>query len=180
MVSSDCTNRFVEIGVIGKPHGIRGEVNIFVYNPESDLTAYKDLLFVKAGDDIHPIACLDCRPSPRGYRVVFGGISTREDAARLKGAVICVRRDALPRLLPDEFYVADLIGLEVMDGDALLGRVVSSREQGGVEVITVESETVQVTVPLVDEFVEKIDIAGGRITLCNTDDFPRSPIRRRS
>ena len=43
------------------------------------------------------------------------GLQTREDAEALKGTRLYAPRDRLPALPDDEFYHADLIGLDVVD-----------------------------------------------------------------
>ena len=178
MNSSDRTKRPIEIGVIGKPHGVRGGVNIYLHNENSDVGSYLNKLFLMSEEGHskqHELEQLN--PSPKGFVAFFKNVATRDEATLLKGLKLCVLRSDLPTLAPDEFYVSDLIGLRATDGDKKLGEIVSCRQTSDIEVVTVRSEEHQIEVPLVEDFVERIDFEAHQILLRNTDDLPKTAVR---
>jgi len=178
-VSSESTDRLVEIGVVGRSHNIGVEFRLFLYNDSSfHLERGKEIVVDKDGDlAVYTVEAIRKAAKFHILRLVM--VTTREEAEKLKGAKICVKRSSFPEPESGEFYVCDLLGIAAWDGPNMLGRVSASREAGGIEVVTITSENEVVEVPLVDDFVEAIDLAGGRLSLRDTRALPRSKASRR-
>jgi 16S rRNA processing protein RimM len=167
--------RRVEIGVVGRPHGIRGALHVFLHNPASSILEEIDhVLVALAGADPEELGIAEARRAGKGNVVVFAGVGSREQAERLTGARLSVPREALPPLDEGEYYVDDLMGLEVREGGRSIGHVAGSRAQGGIEVLTVRADAHDVDMPLVADYIVEIDLAGRRIEARGTDDLPRS------
>ncbi len=178
-MAADSIDALVEIGIIGRPHGVGGEIRIFLHNPSSAiLEKSSSILLVSAKDkDTRAFEVSSIRQGNKCLLVKLRGVEKRDIAETLKGAKVCVRREALPPVAEDEFYVADLIGLEAWEGDTLLGRVTASRPQAGIEVVTVRGDREEIEIPLVDDFIIDINIAGGRIQVFDTAMLPRISVR---
>jgi 16S rRNA processing protein RimM len=177
-VGTDSSCTLVEIGVVGRAHGIGGATHIFLHNPGSRIFDTIDHIIVENRDGQKKIRIVETRNAAKSLIAIFEGISTRTEAEKLKGAKLLILRDQLPTLREDEFYVADLIGATAWDNDLLIGRVTSSRPQGDIEMITVTGESTSVEVPLVDDFVIKVDISARKILLTDTHLLPSSPVMR--
>src|SRR6185295_13168229 len=68
--------------------------------------------------------------------IAFAGVADRNAAEALKGTELFVDRAALPGTDEDEFYHADLIGLEVQDSEGrVLGKVISLHNFGASDVL---------------------------------------------
>ncbi len=93
----------------------------------------------------------------------------RDVAEALKGARIFVSRESFPTPDDGEFYWIDLIGLNVVNREGVaLGAVVGLIETGPHCVLRVQPEdtaTAETLVPFVDAYVDKVDLAGRRITV---------------
>ncbi len=178
-MSSDHTDQFVEIGVVGRPHGIRGEMRVFLHNPKSEHVSSLKNILIKLDGEVRPYAIRNVRRASDHYILSLKDVTTREQAQQFKGGVLYVERDSLPEPDADEFYVDDLVGLEAWDGDALLGKVSSSREAGGIEVVNVMGDDQEMEIPLVEDFVIEVDIKGGRILFCDTDILPHNKLGNR-
>ncbi len=109
---------WVEIGRIVAPQGIKGELRVY---PSSDFPER----FVEPGQRwLKRLRSLTPEPVQlvRGrymdgkglYVVQLAGVDSREGAEALRDAVLLVPVGDRPRLDPDEFYVADLVGLRVI------------------------------------------------------------------
>ncbi|WP_017301721.1 ribosome maturation factor RimM [Nodosilinea nodulosa] len=112
------TADWVEIGRIVAPQGIKGEVRVY---PSSDFPER----FLEPGDrwlkrprSLTPEVVQLVRGrhvDGKGlYVVQLAGVDSREEAEALRDAVLMVPAGDRPRLDPDEFYVADLVGLRVV------------------------------------------------------------------
>jgi 16S rRNA processing protein RimM len=179
-VSPDCSDWLIEIGVIGRPHGVRGEMRIFLFNAESDFFSYATSFTLRQAGEQKICTLKSVRPSNDGYLVTLEGVHSKEDALKLCRAKILVNRKELPQPKLGEYYVADLLELKVWDGEELLGHVTSSREQGGIEIIAVLGNEFEIEIPLVEEYIKELHIESGRILTQNTADLPRRTIRKRS
>jgi 16S rRNA processing protein RimM len=179
-VRTETTGRFVEIGVVGRPHGVGGEVRVFLHNPSSDIIPTLPTVFLKQSQELTEVTLLEFREGTKYHIVRFEGISTRYAAEALKGVSIWAARDDFPPVEDDEFYVADLVGLDAFVGNDCVGTIVSSRPQGGVEMVRVVNETDEVEIPLVEGYVDLLDISGGKVVFKDIETLPRSPVGRRS
>jgi 16S rRNA processing protein RimM len=94
----------------------------------------------------------------------LAAIETRGQAAALKGLGVAVLREALPPPGQGRYYLADLVGLEVVNesGEAL-GVVHSLFSNGAQDVMQVVAEGRTRLLPWVEAVVKDVDLAGGRI-----------------
>lgn len=152
------------IGAIAGAFGVRGEVRIksFCATPE-DIEAYSPL---QTEDGSKNFSLTLTRSVKNGFAARLGGVQTKEDADALKGVRLFAPRDQLPSLPDDEYYHADLIGLEVFDtGGTLLGRVKSVQNHGASDLLELHGSGLKGTVllPFTLAAVPTVDIEKGRI-----------------
>lgn len=111
------------MGKIGAPHGIKGQVRIaaFTQYPE-DIAAYGPLETNRPG---LVITIDDLRVQKTVVVARIKGVSTREAAEKLNGVELYLERDLLPEHdEDDDFYHADLIGLEArLEDGTVIGEV---------------------------------------------------------
>lgn len=95
------------------------------------------------------------------------GVADRKEAEGLKGLRLYVAKDALPPPDEDEFYHADLLGLEVVQNGEPVGTVRSIIPAGEAEVLEIDRgpEEPSLLVPFTRAAVPEIDVAGGRLTI---------------
>ncbi|PSR21845.1 MAG: 16S rRNA processing protein RimM [Sulfobacillus acidophilus] len=111
---------YVMVGEVTSPFGIDGSVRVYATTdfPERLVTLTQvavDLLGETCGVVSSRLA------SPSLAVMKLAGFTTREQAARLRGAVLMVPTSELPTLAPDEYYWHQLLGLTVVEADS--GRV---------------------------------------------------------
>ena len=178
---TDPDEKLVEIGVVGRAHGIAGELHVFLYNPDSAILETLDRVLVRDVSGMKSVSILSLRASPKSRILRFEGVTDRSAAEKLRGAKILITRSDLPALneRDGEFYVADLIGVEAWEDGVRIGVITASRPQGGIEMITVTGETSSVEVPLVEDFVTSLDLNEGKVHLTGTDMLPAVPLRPR-
>src|ERR1051326_1505746 len=129
-------NDDVLLAVIIGAQGLKGAVKakIFTATPGA-LTAYGPLHDARG----RRFSITDVRPGKTGEGVMsLAGVADRNQAEALKGTELFVARSVLPPTAPDEFYHADLIGLEAQDGEGrVLGRVAAIHNFGAGDVIEI-------------------------------------------
>ena len=104
----------VVLGKFGRPHGVKGEVRFFPYNPDSDLLAPE--LVLRLADSAETVTVTSVRSGQKFVIVALEGIEDREGADRLRNKEAFVPRASLPEPEPDEFYLVDVVGFEVWGG----------------------------------------------------------------
>lgn len=158
--------RRVLLGRILGPHGVRGEVVIrtFTAAPES-IAAYGSLCDETGA---RAVTIESVRATAKGTIARLAGVSDRNAAEALKGLDLYVPRDRLPPAGEEEFYLADLIGLAVVDpAGSGIGEIVAAHNFGAGDLIEIKLIGSARTefVPFNDACVPEIDIAGGRVVV---------------
>jgi len=152
------------VGAVTGSFGVRGEARIKSFCAEPSAIADYGPLWNEAGTRQYPITIT--RAVKGGFAVRLGGISTKEEADENKGLALFADRTALPSLPDDEYYHADLIGLDALDpGGRKIGTVSAIQDHGAGVLLEVNGPDLRETilVPFTAEVVPTIDIAGGRL-----------------
>ncbi|MCW6508436.1 ribosome maturation factor RimM [Lichenifustis flavocetrariae] len=154
------------VGVIGAPHGVRGEVRVKSYTHQPMSLADYPALWT--GDGRRCLKVAAARLLKDDMLVVrFEGLVDRDAAQLLTNMQLLVARDDLPPPDADEFYHADLVGLRAEDDKGLdVGRVVSLQNFGAGDLLEIAPASAETFfVPFTRAFVPVVDIAGGRVVL---------------
>ncbi|MEG2450504.1 MAG: ribosome maturation factor RimM [Clostridia bacterium] len=149
------------IGRILKARGLKGEVKFETYSGNSE--RYKELKTVKLDGVDYSVEKISS-DGEFGY-VKLGGVDTIEQAEALRGKEMTARRDDLPKLSADRFYIADLLGLDVYVAGDRIGEMVDVLQYGSADVYVIKLETGSVSVPAIADVVDKIDLVEGKIVL---------------
>ena len=105
-----------------------------------------------------------CRMHGKSLIAALEGIDDRDAAQRLDKQFVGAPREAMPRPADDEYYWADLIGLEVRNkADLRLGTVTGLIETGAHDVLQVHGGESERLIPFVGAYVIAVDVAGGWI-----------------
>jgi 16S rRNA processing protein RimM len=167
------------LGVLGRAHGIRGDLMFRPFNPRGVSLADLDLPLVvelrpRAGAS-RTMRLISARPFKEGDLVRFEGIDSPEAAAQLTNAELGVPRAVLPPLEDGEFYIADLIGCAAVDAAGLPRGVVRGCFWNGTQDVLeiVDAGGHEVLVPAVGEFLREVDLPARRVVIeieTETDD----------
>jgi 16S rRNA processing protein RimM len=150
--------------------GLKGEVKAKVFTDAPGALPRYGVLHDKNGRTFKITAF---RSFKEGEAVIaFEGVSDRSSAEALKGTQLFVDRAALPEPDEDEFYHADLIGLEARDSEGrVLGKVAAIHNFGASDVIElVRSDGDQVHLAFTRETVPHIHIKDGYIIVAVPED----------
>jgi len=165
---------WIELGVIARPHGVTGELRVHAFNPDSTLLRDLREIFLIGKDDQEPtlVEVLSTRQAPKALLMRLAGVGSVEDAEALRGYALCIPRDALPSLEEGEYYHADLIGIEAIDESGSIGRVIEVIDYPSAECLKIERPDGFLEVPMLPQWLDRVDVDGGRVHLKNLDDIP--------
>ena len=151
------------VGRVAGAFGVKGEVRITAYTAEPQaLLDYKTL---QREDGSPALTLLSGRPAKGGLVVRAKEVETREQAEALRGLRLYVPREAFPEPDEDEFYVADLVGLEVETAAGEpLGRVKSVQDFGAGDLLEIEPpDGASWWLPFTREAVPDVRLGEGKV-----------------
>jgi 16S rRNA processing protein RimM len=162
----------VDLGVITRPHGVRGEVRVHPWNPDSSLLAELESVLLLVDGGPRRVRVASARKVPKGFILALEGVHGREGAEALRDVHLGLPRDELPELEEDELYLVDLVGLSVVQDGRRIGQVVEVLEYPSIECLRVECEDGFREVPLNRPWVEDVDLEAGEVRVGDLEDVP--------
>lgn len=160
----------IAIGKFGRPHGVRGEVRLFPFNPESrTLTEGLRAFVCRNGEPLSEVEVEGARYTDRFIILKLVDIDDRNEADQLKHAHLEVSFDDLPEL-DDGFYYVELIDAPVyvapeedadIDPDEAepIGKVARFFATGANDVLVVDRhDDKKLFVPVVEHAVVYLDV----------------------
>ncbi|HEY8347909.1 MAG TPA: ribosome maturation factor RimM [Symbiobacteriaceae bacterium] len=159
-------NQLIRIGRITAPHGVRGEVRV---QPLTDFPErFTTLRRVLLGTEARSVG-VRYRGTVRGMVILaLEGVTDRNEAEKLRGQLLLVPRSEVHPLPPGQYYVFDLIGLEVVDPRGnWLGTLADVDRSATVhDLFVVETASgKRCLVPAVQAFIREVNLAEGRVVI---------------
>ncbi|HJB82090.1 MAG TPA: ribosome maturation factor RimM [Candidatus Mediterraneibacter intestinavium] len=158
--------QFLQVGVISSTHGIRGEVKVF---PTTDDAArFKELkkVLLDTGKERIELEIQSVRFFKQFVIVKFKGIDNINDIEKYKGKSLFVAREDAAQLEEDEYYIGDLIGMDVFTEEGHFGVLRDVMETGANEVYIVDSDSHgEVLIPAIRQCVLDVDVEENRMTV---------------
>ena len=153
------------VGIITGPQGVRGAVRIksFTEVPEA-VTAYGPVEDESGRRNFELRAC----GTAKGVVIArIAGVDSRDQAEALRGLRLYLPRSALPHTEPEEYYHADLIGLDALLRDGTrVGRVRAIYDFGAGDTLELSRDSAPpVLVPFTREVVPIVAPAEGRLVI---------------
>jgi 16S rRNA processing protein RimM len=157
----------VVVGRLGRPHGVKGEINVEVLTDEPEKRFLKGIKLTLQNQN-KELTVASARVHTKKLLVTFEEISDRNLAEDLKGCYLVVELDnsEIPQA-GDAFYEDQLIGLTaVSQNEEVLGEVIEVIYRTAQDLLVIKTlDNREILVPFVDEIVPKVDLTQKRIVL---------------
>jgi 16S rRNA processing protein RimM len=156
------------VGVIARPHGVRGEVVVDVTTDEPAARYVVGTALATDPPSAGPLTIESVRPHQGRLLVAFEGVPDRDAAQLLRGVKLCVDSAEVSEPEdPDEFSDFQLVGLAAVDQDGQrLGEVVRVDHGPAADLLVLRlPDGRDALVPFVKAIVPEVDLAGGRVVL---------------
>jgi 16S rRNA processing protein RimM len=136
MLAMPHEQKLILVGHVAGGFGVKGEVRVTAYTADPlALTAYGPLL---RADGSPGLTLTQMRATKDGIVGRAKEINTKEEADALRNLKLYVPRDAFPAPEEDEFYLADLVGVEARDSEgAVLGTVKAVQNFGADDMLEI-------------------------------------------
>ena len=156
----------IAVGVIRKPHGVRGEASVELWTDSADrFNELRDVTLVSPDESATRPATIESARAHLGRALVkFAGIGSPEEVALLRDWTIEIAESEARPLEQNEYFLHDLVGLVLVDAEGReRGRVVGTEEGAGGVLLNVERDGRRFDVPFAAEICTGIDLAKKRI-----------------
>ena len=153
---------YIECGKIINTHGCRGGVKAESWcNSEEDLASLKKV-FIKNGETYEEYKVTKSAIFKQFVIFEFKGLDDMDKAMLLKNKTLYAKRSDF-KLDDGEFFLADMIGLDVIDADngRVYGKLVEIINRGASDIYVVNTENGERMIPAVDQFIISVDIQKG-------------------
>ncbi len=171
---------WVPLAEIARPHGVKGELRLRLFNKTSDALLGQDEVLVRLKDGgEHEVSVVRARRADDAILMKLHSVDDRDRAEELRGALVCVRRRDFEEAESGEFYAIDVVGAEVKLAGERVGTVAELVTYPSVEVLLVHADDGKGDweVPLTEMYIARIDVAAKLVELVSLDDIDRVPRR---
>lgn len=157
--------QLLKVGVITSTHGIKGEVKIFPTT--DDVRRFKKCreLILDTGKEKKTLEIEGVKFFKQFVILKFKGYDTINEIECYKGKELYVTRENAVALEKDEYFIADLIGMEVLDEEENpVGRLTDVIETGANDVYCVETgEGKEILLPAIRDCILSVDPESGQM-----------------
>ena len=161
----------IHIAHCTSPHGIKGEFSFVLYNEDNSVLECGSVVSLLPRSSE---SCIPCDGKEfKIKKINFGnktivrldGVENRNVVEAMVPFDIYFPREQFPELDEDEYYLNDLLGLEVFDFETknFLGRVLDFYENGAQVVLKIKTEHELLEILFIEQYVPEIDIESGRM-----------------
>lgn len=155
----------LQVGVITSTHGVRGEVKVFPTTDDAARFRRLKEIILDTGKEQITLEIEGVKFFKQFVILKFRGIDTIEDVEKYRQKSLYVTRENAVKLKKDEYFIADLIGLEVVDEEEKpLGILKDVLETGANDVYVISlSDGRELLLPAIKQCVLKVDLEAGRM-----------------
>ena len=157
----------MQVGVITQTHGIKGKVKVFPTTDDAGRFKKLKKVFLDNGRERLELEIEGVKFFKQYVILKFRGYDSINDIEKYRGAALYIRREQAVSLQKDEYFIADLIGAEVVTEDgAHFGTIRDVLVTGANDVYVVtRDDGSEALLPAIRECVRKVDIERGRVTV---------------
>lgn len=152
------------VAIVGARFGVRGELKLRSLSEEVEHLLKLEQVTLCKGSVRKSHRISSARRHSGDVLVRFEGIENPEEARLLTGYEVRVPRELAAPLAEGEYYITDLIGLNLMLDGELVGTVKSLWNSGAHDMIDVEKiDGTMVVVPFIERYIGRVDLEAGSI-----------------
>ena len=164
--------KLISIGVFTKPHALKGDLKVFLYNERSQTLVKGINIWIKTKNDFISFKLDNIKGTYKNMILKLSNVDTRSSSEELINKEIFVSRDDFPEIEEDDFYLNDIIGFDVTDEkNNSLGSLIDILDLNGNQVIVIKFKNKEILVPNVNEYVSLFDFKNRKIVVRNIEQF---------
>lgn len=157
----------VNIGTIVGTHHLTGSVKVNSIFEDIDVIMGEKVLIEK-GEKRKLLTVKNVkRLNDKKLILDFAEIKNIDEAREINNFQIKIRRDLLPEKNSEDFYINDLLGVEVYENDEKIGEILDVLETAAHDILIVKDiiSKNEIMIPLIEQFVESVDFENNKINV---------------
>lgn len=157
----------LQVGVISSTHGIKGEVKVFPTTDDAKRFNELKEVFLDTGREKRPLEIEGVKFFKQFVILKFKGIDNINDIEKYKGKSLYIAREHAVELKEDEYFVADLVDMEViLEDGSHFGILTDVMKTGANDVYCIQTKQHgEVLIPAIKECIRKVDIDEKKMTI---------------
>ena len=157
----------LQVGVITTTHGIRGEVKVFPTTDDAHRFDYLQSVLLDTGKELCELDIERVKYFKQYVILKFKDVDNINDIEPYKGKSLYVTREFAVPLKENEYYIADLIDMEVyLENGEYFGTLMDVMETGANDVYVVHIESgKEVLKPAIKDCIKKVDVENGKMVI---------------
>ena len=157
----------LKVGVLTTTHGVRGEIKVFPTTDDAERFLELEYVLLDTGRELRRLDIKNVRFFKNLVILKFDGIDNINDIEKYKGKDLWIPREEAQELGEDEYYIADLQGLNVVLEDGTeFGTLRDVMETGANDVYIIDSnEHGEVLLPAIKECILDVDLEKNTMTV---------------
>ena len=157
--------RFLVIGQIIKPHGLRGEVGVDAHTDIPERFGWLETVFLGQNNP-REVKVEAVRFHKSRVLIKLAGYDSRQEAEQLRSEWLLIPEEEAIPLDEGEYYLHQIIGVEVTSDDgALLGQVTDVIETKANNVFIINGPLGEILLPDIEEVVREVDMENGKMVV---------------
>lgn len=161
---------YLSIGFVLKPQGIKGEIKVDPLTDDIMRFDNLDKVYIKSGQEYKPLHIKGTRYNNGFVFISLEGYETIESVEPLRNQYLWIPRSMSVKLPEDTFFIADIIGCEVITAQGkMIGKVTDVVKTGSNDVYEVSGEKTKVLIPALKKVVMDVDLTTKKLTVDFTD-----------
>ncbi len=152
----------VLIGEVLRPQGLNGELRIYpLTNDPERFLKLQDVILRRGETDQH-FKIIKARLQMEFVLLTVEGVNSVDQAEKYRGWEVRIDRSDVPPL-QEGWYYFELEGMQVYEGDCLLGTLSQVLETGANDVYVVKGPKGELCVPALKSVVQRVDVPNRRM-----------------
>ena len=156
-----------QVGAITQTHGVRGEVKVFPLT--DDVMRFKNMkdLILDIGREQITLEVTSARPQKNLVILKFKGYDSINDVEKYKGAKLYVTKENRVACDEDEYFIADLIDMQVeLEDGTAFGVLTDVMQTGANDVYCIRTEEHgEVLIPAIKDCILDVDVEAGKMKI---------------
>ena len=149
-----------QVGIITAPHGVKGEVKVFPTTDDNKRFKKLKECFIEYNGELMPVKACGCKFFKNMVILKFENFDNMNDVEKFRKCKIFVDREHAVSLEDDEYFVADLLGVSVIDENGnVLGMLEDVIETGANDVYVVKNNSGnEILIPAIKDCILDVNV----------------------
>lgn len=159
--------KLLQVGVLTSTHGVRGEVKVFPMTDDVRRFKKNKKYILETPSGPIDVTVESTKFFKQFVILKLEGFDSIDDIAQYKNCGLYVTRENAVKCEKDEYFIADLIGMEVVEeGGAKIGELSDVIQTGANDVYVVKTpEGKELLFPAIKDCVRSVDMTERRVTV---------------